>query len=82
MVLTSFTGRNLPATAAGEKDGQKVLEPEAIGSLIRLLYVAQPVSKGLLQRIMLSLAANPESRVHIIAILIERSQLPCHRNES
>ena len=60
-----------PTQPAGEKDGQKVLDPEAICSLNRLLYVAQPVSKGLLQRIMLSLAANPLSRIHIVAILIE-----------
>eukprot|EP00850_Spirogloea_muscicola_P009963 SM000057S18393 [mRNA] locus=s57:350840:368215:- [translate_table: standard] len=57
-----------------EIEGPPLLERSAIEALIRLLRLAQPLGKGLLQRLLLNLCAHSSTRVTLVHLLLEMLQ--------
>eukprot|EP00850_Spirogloea_muscicola_P022377 SM000291S10855 [mRNA] locus=s291:47169:64581:+ [translate_table: standard] len=53
-----------------EIEGPPLLERSAIEALIRLLRLAQPLGKGLLQRLLLNLCAHSSTRVTLVHLLL------------
>jgi E3 ubiquitin-protein ligase HUWE1 len=56
-----------------EKDleGEPLLDANALKALIRLLRLAQPLGKGLLQRLLLSLCAHSSTRAILVHLLLD-----------
>lgn len=53
-----------------EIEGTPLLDSNALKALIRLLKLAQPLGKGLLQRLLLNLCANSATRATLIRLLV------------
>ncbi|KAL1366395.1 hypothetical protein HN51_014224 [Arachis hypogaea] len=54
-----------------EIEGEPLLDANALKALIRLLRLAQPLGKGLLQRLLLNLCAHSITRVTLIYLLLD-----------
>ncbi|XP_071733716.1 E3 ubiquitin-protein ligase UPL1-like [Rutidosis leptorrhynchoides] len=54
-----------------EVEGEPLLDPDALKALIRLLRLAQPLGKGLLQRLFLNLCAHSCTRSILVFLLLE-----------
>ncbi|KAK2383806.1 E3 ubiquitin-protein ligase UPL1 [Trifolium repens] len=54
-----------------EIEGEPLLNANALKSLIRLLRLAQPLGKGLLQRLLLNLCAHSLTRATLIYLLLD-----------
>ncbi|KAI0492443.1 hypothetical protein KFK09_026716 [Dendrobium nobile] len=57
-----------------EIEGMSLVDVNSLRSLIRLLRVAQPLGKGLLQRLMLNLCAHSITRATLIILLVDMIQ--------
>ncbi|CAH1444286.1 unnamed protein product [Lactuca virosa] len=53
-----------------EVEGDPLLDPDALKALIRLLRLAQPLGKGLLQRLFLNLCAHSYTRATLVFLLL------------
>ncbi|KAJ0858811.1 putative HECT domain, armadillo-like helical, HECT, E3 ligase catalytic domain-containing protein [Helianthus annuus] len=53
-----------------EVEGDPLLDPDALKALIRLLRLAQPLGKGLLQRLFLNLCAHSYTRAVLVFLLL------------
>ncbi|KAK4751569.1 hypothetical protein SAY87_005051 [Trapa incisa] len=53
-----------------EFDGEQLLDTNGLKALIRLLRLAQPLSKGLLQRLLLNLCAHSMTRANLVHLLL------------
>ncbi|KAF8060412.1 hypothetical protein N665_1217s0015 [Sinapis alba] len=67
--------RDLSSSADGlkvkEMEGDPLVDAEALKSLIRLLRLAQPLGKGLLQRLLLNLCAHRFTRANLVQLLLD-----------
>lgn len=54
-----------------EIEGEPLLDANALKALIRLLRLAQPLGKGLLQRLLLNLCAHSATRAILVGILLD-----------
>ncbi|KAK9074252.1 hypothetical protein SSX86_006849 [Deinandra increscens subsp. villosa] len=54
-----------------EVEGDPLLDPDALKALIRLLRLAQPLGKGLLQRLFLNLCAHSYTRAVLVFLLLD-----------
>ncbi|KNA23829.1 hypothetical protein SOVF_020560 [Spinacia oleracea] len=54
-----------------EVEGEPLLDGNALKALIRLLRLAQPLGKGLLQRLLLNLCAHSVTRATLVRLLLE-----------
>ncbi|CAA6672443.1 unnamed protein product [Spirodela intermedia] len=54
-----------------ELEGEPLFNMDALKALIRLLRLAQPLGKGLLQRLMLNLCAHSTTRANLIRLLLD-----------
>ncbi|XP_031120155.1 E3 ubiquitin-protein ligase UPL1-like [Ipomoea triloba] len=54
-----------------ELEGESLLDANALKALIRLLRLAQPLGKGLLQRLLLNLCAHGRTRGILVRLLLE-----------
>lgn len=54
-----------------ETEGMPLVDVTSLGSLIRLLRVAQPLGKGLLQRLLLNLCAHSVTRATLVILLVD-----------
>ncbi|KAK4254640.1 hypothetical protein QN277_009993 [Acacia crassicarpa] len=54
-----------------EIEGEPLLDANALKSLIRLLRLAQPLGKGLLQRLLLNLCAHSVTRATLVCLLLD-----------
>ncbi|XP_074367519.1 E3 ubiquitin-protein ligase UPL1-like isoform X2 [Apium graveolens] len=54
-----------------EVEGEPLLDANALKALIRLLRLAQPLGKGLLQRLLLNLCAHSITRANLIRYLLD-----------
>ncbi|XP_061367762.1 E3 ubiquitin-protein ligase UPL1-like [Gastrolobium bilobum] len=54
-----------------EIEGEPLLDANALKALIRLLRLAQPLGKGLLQRLLLNLCAHSVTRATLIYLLLD-----------
>lgn len=54
-----------------EVEGEPLLDENALKALIRLLRIAQPLGKGLMQRLLLNLCAHSVTRVVLARILLD-----------
>lgn len=69
-------GRRAASTVAEnlkvkEIEGQPLLDANALKALIRLLRLAQPLGKGLLQRLLLNLCAHSVTRAILVRLLLD-----------
>ncbi|XP_072964095.1 E3 ubiquitin-protein ligase UPL1-like isoform X2 [Typha angustifolia] len=69
-------GRRIVSAAAGSSKGKEVegiplLDSNSLKALIRLLRLAQPLNKGLLQRLLLNLCAHSLTRSILVGLLID-----------
>ncbi|XP_025799931.1 E3 ubiquitin-protein ligase UPL1-like isoform X2 [Panicum hallii] len=69
-------GRRVISASQGSSKGKDVegtplLDSDALRALIRLLQLAQPLSKGLLQRLMFNLCAHSVTRVTLVGHLLD-----------
>lgn len=53
-----------------EVEGEPLLDANALKALVRLLRLAQPLSKGLLQRLLLNLCAHSVTRANVVHLLL------------
>ncbi|XP_031403999.1 E3 ubiquitin-protein ligase UPL1-like isoform X2 [Punica granatum] len=53
-----------------EIEGEPLLDSSALKALIRLLRLAQPLGKGLLQRLLLNLCAHSATRANLVHLLL------------
>ncbi|XP_065003917.1 E3 ubiquitin-protein ligase UPL1 isoform X2 [Musa acuminata AAA Group] len=58
-----------------EVEGTPLLDADAMKALIRLLRLAQPISKGLLQRLLLNLCAHTVTRNILVSHLVDMIRL-------
>ncbi|XP_011038805.1 PREDICTED: E3 ubiquitin-protein ligase UPL1 isoform X2 [Populus euphratica] len=54
-----------------EMEGKPLLDATALKALIRLLRLAQPLGKGLLQRLLLNLCAHSTTRATLVRLLLD-----------
>ncbi|KAK2997133.1 hypothetical protein RJ639_026658, partial [Escallonia herrerae] len=54
-----------------EVEGEPLLDANALKALVRLLRLAQPLGKGLLQRLLLNLCAHSSTRVILVRVLLD-----------
>ncbi|KAF5728469.1 E3 ubiquitin-protein ligase UPL1 isoform X1 [Tripterygium wilfordii] len=54
-----------------EIDGEPLVDADALKALIRLLRLAQPLGKGLLQRLLLNLCAHSGTRAILVRLLLD-----------
>ncbi|CAN1790208.1 E3 ubiquitin-protein ligase UPL1, partial [Linum perenne] len=54
-----------------EIEGEPLLDANALIALIRLLRLAQPLGKGLLQRLLLNLCAHSSTRATLVRLLVD-----------
>ncbi|XP_073159024.1 E3 ubiquitin-protein ligase UPL1-like [Henckelia pumila] len=54
-----------------ELDGEPLLNAKGLKALIRLLRLAQPLGKGLLQRLLLNLCTHSETRAILVRLLLD-----------
>ncbi|KAM7504309.1 hypothetical protein LguiB_003213 [Lonicera macranthoides] len=54
-----------------ELEGEPLLDANALKALIRLLRLAQPLAKGLLQRLLLNLCAHSCTRAILVCVLLD-----------
>ncbi|PSR95563.1 E3 ubiquitin-protein like [Actinidia chinensis var. chinensis] len=54
-----------------EIEGEPLLDAHALKALIRLLRLAQPLGKGVLQRLLLNLCANSVTRPTLVRLLLD-----------
>ncbi|KAL8462223.1 hypothetical protein ACS0TY_033325 [Phlomoides rotata] len=54
-----------------ELDGEPLLDANGLKALIRLLRLAQPLGKGLLQRLLLNLSSHNETRAILVRLLLD-----------
>ncbi|KAF5727902.1 E3 ubiquitin-protein ligase UPL1 isoform X1 [Tripterygium wilfordii] len=54
-----------------EIEGEPLVDADALKSLIRLLRLAQPLGKGLLQRLLLNLCAHSGTRAILVRLLLD-----------
>ncbi|CAK9145116.1 unnamed protein product [Ilex paraguariensis] len=54
-----------------EVEGEPLLDANALKALIRLLRLAQPLGKGLLQRLLLNLCAHSRTRAILVRLLLD-----------
>ncbi|KAL5974363.1 E3 ubiquitin-protein ligase upl1 [Asimina triloba] len=68
-------GRRVPAIPNSLKvreiEGTPLLDANALRALIRLLRLAQPLGKGLLQRLLLNLCAHSVTRAILVSLLLD-----------
>ncbi|CAL1353898.1 unnamed protein product [Linum trigynum] len=69
-------GRRATSTVADgmrvkEIEGEPLLDANALRALIRLLRLAQPLGKGLLQRLLLNLCAHSSTRATLVRLLVD-----------
>lgn len=69
-------GRREASAIAGslkvkEIEGQPLVDSNALKALIRLLRLAQPLGKGLLQRLLLNLCAHSVTRASLVRLLLD-----------
>ncbi|KAG6793628.1 hypothetical protein POTOM_002843 [Populus tomentosa] len=69
-------GRRAASTIADsmevkEMEGKPLLDANALKALIRLLRLAQPLGKGLLQRLLLNLCAHSTTRATLVRLLLD-----------
>ncbi|KAI5605059.1 hypothetical protein POPTR_001G368600v4 [Populus trichocarpa] len=69
-------GRRATSTIADsmevkEMEGKPLLDANALKALIRLLRLAQPLGKGLLQRLLLNLCAHSTTRATLVRLLLD-----------
>ncbi|KAJ4829060.1 E3 ubiquitin- protein ligase upl1 [Turnera subulata] len=57
-----------------EFEGEPLLDADALKALIRLLRLAQPLGKGLLQRLLLNLCAHSVTRATLVRLLLDMIQ--------
>ncbi|WOL17494.1 E3 ubiquitin-protein ligase [Canna indica] len=71
--------RVLSATPSSSKvrevEGKPLLDANALTALIRLIRLAQPLSKGLLQRLLLNLCAHSVTRNILVGLLVDMVRL-------
>jgi len=53
-----------------ELEGRPIIEPSELVHLVRLLYLAKPLAKGLLHRLFLNLSTHKESRMQLLNIMM------------
>ncbi|CAH2033422.1 unnamed protein product [Thlaspi arvense] len=67
--------RGVSSSADGLKmkeiEGDPLVDADALKSLIRLLRLAQPLGKGLLQRLLLNLCAHSVTRANLVQLLLD-----------
>ncbi|XP_018490001.1 E3 ubiquitin-protein ligase UPL1 isoform X2 [Raphanus sativus] len=67
--------RDISSSADGlkvkEMEGDPLVDAEALKALIRLLRLAQPLGKGLLQRLLLNLCAHRVIRANLVQLLLD-----------
>ncbi|CAD5316819.1 unnamed protein product [Arabidopsis thaliana] len=67
--------RDVSSSADGLKvkeiEGDPLVNADALKSLIRLLRLAQPLGKGLLQRLLLNLCAHSFTRANLVQLLLD-----------
>ncbi|KAK2967299.1 hypothetical protein RJ640_004865 [Escallonia rubra] len=54
-----------------EVEGEPLLDANALKALVRLLRLAQPLGKGLLQRLLLNLCAHSSTRAILVRVLLD-----------
>ncbi|KAH0920548.1 hypothetical protein HID58_020566 [Brassica napus] len=54
-----------------EMEGDRLVDVEALKSLIRLLRLAQPLGKGLLHRLLFNLCAHRVTRANLVQLLLD-----------
>nr|XP_027062177.1 E3 ubiquitin-protein ligase UPL1 [Coffea arabica]XP_027064851.1 E3 ubiquitin-protein ligase UPL1-like isoform X2 [Coffea arabica] len=54
-----------------ELEGEPLLDADSLKALIRLLRLAQPLGKGLLQRLLLNLCAHSSTRAILVRLLLD-----------
>ncbi|GER32833.1 E3 ubiquitin-protein ligase UPL1 [Striga asiatica] len=54
-----------------EIDGEPLLDANGLKALIRLLRLAQPLGKGLLQRLLLNLCSHSDTRAILVRLLVD-----------
>ncbi|CAI9088204.1 OLC1v1022471C1 [Oldenlandia corymbosa var. corymbosa] len=69
-------GRRLSSAVAEtlklkELEGEPLLDADALKALVRLLRIAQPLGKGLLQRLLLNLCAHGSTRANLVRLLLD-----------
>ncbi|XP_023632661.1 E3 ubiquitin-protein ligase UPL1 [Capsella rubella] len=69
-------GQRAVSSSAGglkvkEIEGDALVNADALKSLIRLLRLAQPLGKGLLQRLLLNLCAHSGTRANLVQLLLD-----------
>ncbi|KAJ7557451.1 hypothetical protein O6H91_05G127400 [Diphasiastrum complanatum] len=58
-------------TRVKEAEGKPLVDTAALKAMLRLLRLAQPLGKGLLQRLLLNLCAHSETRATLVQLLLE-----------
>lgn len=69
-------GRRMPSSIVDtlklqELEGEPLLDASSLKALIRLLRLAQPLGKGLLQRLLLNLCAHSSTRAILVHLLLD-----------
>ncbi|KAL3508356.1 hypothetical protein ACH5RR_027757 [Cinchona calisaya] len=69
-------GRRVPSSLTEtlnlkELEGEPLLDADSLKALIRLLRLAQPLGKGLLQRLLLNLCAHSSTRAILVRLLLD-----------
>ncbi|ESQ29880.1 hypothetical protein EUTSA_v10011172mg [Eutrema salsugineum] len=74
-VGVSIGQRGVSSSADGSKmkeiEGDPLVDADALKSLIRLLRLAQPLGKGLLQRLLLNLCAHSATRANLVQLMLD-----------
>ncbi|KAL8142163.1 hypothetical protein V2J09_015195 [Rumex salicifolius] len=77
-------GRRLAPSISGDSlkvkeiEGEPLFDTDALKALIRLLRLAQPLSKGLLQRLLLNLCAHSVTRATLVRLLLNMIKPECN----
>ncbi|KAL3688671.1 hypothetical protein R1sor_014980 [Riccia sorocarpa] len=64
----------MPLSAVGrvkEAEGKPLVDTAALKAMLRLLRLAQPLGKGLLQRLLLNLCAHSVTRITLLQLLLD-----------
>ncbi|KAI5385562.1 E3 ubiquitin-protein ligase UPL1 isoform X2 [Lathyrus oleraceus] len=72
----------MDALKVKEIEGEPLLDANALKALIRLLRLAQPLGKGLLQRLLLNLSAHNLTRATLIYLLLDMIKPEAEGSES
>ncbi|PKA67035.1 E3 ubiquitin-protein ligase UPL1 [Apostasia shenzhenica] len=69
------TASSINSLRIKEIEGMPLLEANSLKSVIRLLRLAQPLGKGLLQRLLLNLCAHSITRASLVTLLVDMIKL-------